>query len=135
MTPQRIQRRRTKGWCMPEGAIYVGRPTKWGNPYPVMRNSGELFSRADSVELFRKTLIFGDAFWCYGEGAKCMGDPCPDTHHMGTNKLTLADILELKGRDLVCWCPLEDANGNRIPCHADILLALANNEARWRDAH
>ena len=31
--PKRIQRRRTKGWRMPEGAIYVGRPTKWGNPY------------------------------------------------------------------------------------------------------
>ena len=31
--PERIQRKRTKGWRMPEGAIYVGRPTKWGNPY------------------------------------------------------------------------------------------------------
>ena len=34
---QRIQRRRTKGWRMPEGAIYVGRPTIWGNPYRVIR--------------------------------------------------------------------------------------------------
>ncbi len=32
MTPQRIQRKRTKGWRMPEGAVYVGRPSKWGNP-------------------------------------------------------------------------------------------------------
>lgn len=31
--PERIQRRRTKGWRMPEGAIYVGRPSKWGNPF------------------------------------------------------------------------------------------------------
>lgn len=31
--PQRIQRRRTKGWRMPAGALYVGRPTKWGNPF------------------------------------------------------------------------------------------------------
>ena len=30
---QRIQRRRTKGWRMPEGAVYVGRGSKWGNPY------------------------------------------------------------------------------------------------------
>lgn len=29
--PKRIQRERRKGWRMPEGAIYVGRPTKWGN--------------------------------------------------------------------------------------------------------
>lgn len=33
--PKRIQRKRTKGWRMPEGAIYVGRPTKWGNPAKV----------------------------------------------------------------------------------------------------
>ena len=30
--PKRIQRKRTKGWRMPADAIYVGRPTKWGNP-------------------------------------------------------------------------------------------------------
>jgi hypothetical protein len=28
--PERIQRKRSKGWRMPEGAVYVGRPTKWG---------------------------------------------------------------------------------------------------------
>ncbi|MGE2733815.1 DUF4326 domain-containing protein [Mycolicibacterium vaccae] len=27
---------------------------------------------------------------------------------------------ELAGRDLACWCPLDD------PCHADVLLDLAN---------
>ena len=31
--PKRIQRQRTRGWRMPEGAIYVGRPTRWGNPF------------------------------------------------------------------------------------------------------
>ncbi|SKE25070.1 Uncharacterised protein [Mycobacteroides abscessus subsp. massiliense] len=31
--PERIQRKRTAGWRMPEGAIYVGRPSQWGNPY------------------------------------------------------------------------------------------------------
>lgn len=33
--PKRIQRKRTKGWKMPEGAVYVGRPSEWGNPYRV----------------------------------------------------------------------------------------------------
>ena len=50
--PRRIQRKRTKGWRMPEGAVYVGRPTKWGNPYPVMQRNNELFSREDSVRMF-----------------------------------------------------------------------------------
>lgn len=30
MSPQRIQRKRTKGWRMPEGAVYVGRGSKFG---------------------------------------------------------------------------------------------------------
>ena len=34
-TPNRIQRRRLKGWRMPKGAIYVGRGSRWGNPYRV----------------------------------------------------------------------------------------------------
>ena len=34
--PKRIQRKRTAGWRMPENTVYVGRPTRWGNPYPVM---------------------------------------------------------------------------------------------------
>jgi len=33
--PKRIQRSRAKGWKMPANAIYVGRPTVWGNPYVV----------------------------------------------------------------------------------------------------
>ena len=31
----------------------------------------------------------------------------------------------LTGHDLMCWCPLEDAAGYRVPCHADVLLELA----------
>jgi len=36
------------------------------------------------------------------------------------------DVTELAGHDLVCWCPLEDERGRRVPCHADVLLELAN---------
>jgi len=35
---------------------------------------------------------------------------------------------ELAGRDLACWCPLDG------PCHADVLLAVANNTADEPDA-
>lgn len=34
---------------------------------------------------------------------------------------------ELRGRDLACWCPLVDAEGRRVPCHADELLLVANS--------
>ncbi len=30
--PVRVQRKRVRGWRMPENTVYVGRPTKWGNP-------------------------------------------------------------------------------------------------------
>ena len=32
----------------------------------------------------------------------------------------VAEIEELRGHDLACWCPLDQA------CHADVLLELAN---------
>lgn len=36
MKPKRIQRKRTKGWRMPENTVYVGRGSKWGNPCKVV---------------------------------------------------------------------------------------------------
>lgn len=33
---------------------------------------------------------------------------------------------ELEGVTLVCWCPVRDDEGTRVPCHADALLAYAN---------
>jgi hypothetical protein len=30
------------------------------------------------------------------------------------------DVAELRGKDLACWCPLDQ------PCHADVLLEIAN---------
>ena len=37
---------------------------------------------------------------------------------------------ELAGLDLMCWCPLTDVNGVAVPCHADLLLAIANG-GQW----
>jgi len=36
------------------------------------------------------------------------------------DKGLINQILELRGKDLACWCPLDK------PCHADVLLRLAN---------
>ena len=98
--PKRIQRSRAKGWRMPDGAIYVGRPSKWGNPWV----AGEPWcptSAAECAGIFRGILL---------------GNPHPDSR-MGR---VLAEISELAGHDLACWCPLDQ------PCHADVLLELAN---------
>jgi hypothetical protein len=39
----------------------------------------------------------------------------------------VASIPDLRGKNLACWCPLD------APCHADVLLELANRDEsiRW----
>ena len=98
--PKRIQRKRTKGWKMPEGAVYVGRPTKWGNPFEI----DEHHSRAVVVEQYRDHVEFSDT----------------------ENGIDAMPFHELRGKDLACWCPLVDKDGNHVPCHADVLLEIAN---------
>ena len=104
--PDRIQRKRTKGWQMPANAIYVGRPTKWGNPWPVTPPSKRHWSVAE--EFYYRRAVEAFSLWIkYEEQAEL-----------------LSDIRqELKGKDLACWCPLDQ------PCHADVLLKIANEEA------
>ena len=90
---KRIQRKRSKGWKAPENAVYVGRPTQWGNPFDV-----ETYGRRLVVLNFRIRL----------KNLEVIGQ--------------LPKFLEgLRGKDLMCWCPLDQ------PCHADVLLELANN--------
>ncbi len=111
-SPVRIQRRRTPGWRMPDGARYVGRGTRWGNPFRVgdTVDGTVIVDAAAAVELFDlHTGTFG-------------------LHEY--DRATLAELrTELAGRDLACWCPLTDADGTPVPCHADVLLVLANTPA------
>jgi hypothetical protein len=96
--PSRIRFRRTKGWRMPEGAIYVGRPSRWGNP--IVASGKDTRARREAIERFKALLAHG----------RRPGDyPTDDEIRR-----------ELAGHDLVCWCPLDQ------PCHADVLLELAN---------
>ncbi len=107
--PVRIQRRRTKGFNLqaasPNGlpVVYVGRPTIYGSPF--IRDT-----RAASVEAFR--------FWWSNRGRG--NNPFPEemTLFMGAKFQT--EPNPLRGKNLACWCPLDQ------PCHADVLLEIAN---------
>lgn len=101
--PKRIQRKRTKGWKMPKGAVYIGRPTKWGNPYKV----GEEINAPILIE----GMVVGTPEVARNLYSLWIGENGPP-----------AELEELKGKDLACWCPLDQ------PCHADVLLELANNQ-------
>ena len=106
--PQRIQLRRTKGWRKPPGAIIVARPSRWGNPYRVEDYEAD-WPEADERE--RRRMAVSD-FRGMVEGRwECEGHIYP---------MASAIPRELRGHDLACWCPLDQ------PCHADVLLELAN---------
>ena len=101
--PKRIQRRRTKGWRQPKGTVFVGRPSKFGNPYRIDSQLPKHMALPAAVGLFKSYA-----------GYRLESDP----HWLDS----------LKGKDLACWCPLEDEKGNPVPCHADVLIELANRE-------
>lgn len=112
--PQRIQRKRTKGWRMPEGAVYVGRPTRWGNPcrwfpMPAFDPSTGETTPADPVEARRISV----------NGFRSMLAE-PDSRALNGYPSDAEIRAELAGRNLCCWCPLDQ------PCHADVLLEVAN---------
>lgn len=123
MTPRRIQRKRTKGWRMPEGAVYVGRPGKWGNPFKVgERTHLWHMSAAYPFQPYRDWFTVGHAEQATGLYRKTITQP--GEFHMDNvySPTTLAIRTELAGKDLACWCPLDQ------PCHADVLLEIANGD-------
>lgn len=115
--PKRVQMTRSKPWRADHpDAVIVARPSKWGNPFTVNGAVESGFAMDDTdgrrvaVAAFRDWLT-GDT-WAAGTGREW--DRRLDDY--------LAAIPELRGRDLACWCPLAQ------PCHADVLLELANAE-------
>ena len=85
---------------IPPNAVYVGRPGKWGNPYRI----GAPYPGDDTIEMSREVTI--DLYKAYINF---------HSHLIEEAK------KELKCKDLVCWCA-------PLPCHADVLLKIANSE-------
>jgi hypothetical protein len=100
MAPKRIQRKRTKGWQMPPDTIYVGRPTKWGNPFNVELGVGFLIAVGLSKEMAAALAVQKFKDWA--------------VHYARIIQ------IELNGKNLSCWCKPGE------PCHADVLLEIAN---------
>ena len=82
---------------IPTDAVYVGRPSKWGNPFRVGSTcNGRVVTQQLAVDAHRDWLLYSDV-----------------------GRKLLKDIAELRGKDLVCWCA-------PLSCHANTLLELAN---------
>jgi len=122
--PRRIQRRRIAGWTAPldpqgRRPVYVGRNTRWGSPWV-------------AIEAERGWEVARD--WRGGWEIKPTTHPTREAAHKVAVDLyrawleVNADLTNrardgLAGRTLMCWCA-EDA-----PCHADVLLDIANRVA------
>ena len=122
--PKRVQLHRTKGWRKPDDAVVVARPSRWGNPFMVgskvsvagVQHDGLLF---DGVTI---TMTAGMAVEAYRDLVMGRMDPYGSEHpdDIAYCERWRAALAELRGHDLACWCPLDQ------PCHADVLLEIAN---------
>ena len=138
--PKRIQRQRTKGWRMPEGAVYVGRPTVFGNPFRAIkseccgywdvRDDNGVNYLVDHSVVHRPSVRADPRSWttqreAAREAVRLYIDEL--TYWFGGRMKNDEPFREavgsLRGHDLACWCPLD------APCHGDVLLELANGGA------
>jgi hypothetical protein len=79
-------------------AVYIGRPSKWGNPYTHLAGKTRAQFHVDTVE---------EAVTAYRRWVMAQPE-------------LVAALPELRGQDLICWC-------KPGPCHGDVLLELANH--------
>ena len=132
-TPKRIQLSRAKGWRKPEGARSVARPSRWGNPFG-----------ADGGTVTGQRWAMARENWRYANSTAWLGDVAYSSHSNRRAAVEAAVsvfrtlcavsardypeqfekwIAPLRGADLCCWCKPDQ------PCHADVLLELANDGA------
>jgi hypothetical protein len=121
--PVRVQRKRTKGWRMPENTVYVGRGSIWGNPFKVGETIKQGLSRVNTGNIaFHEAL---NDLGCIGElnASGAVAAYRVYIEYAGIEETSDGEFhepCELRRRNLACWCPLDK------PCHADVLLDIAN---------
>lgn len=131
---ERVQLRRTKGWRMPPNTVKVDRTTKWGNPFNFRavehcwtalaygEKGNPAGRQAASVKAYRDWMQTPAGMRIEGCGlyAEKNGESIPVAVGPTVEAGTPPDPSELRGKNLACWCKPGD------PCHADVLLELAN---------
>ena len=120
----RVQRKRTKGFKLPENTKCVNRGTKWGNPIKLM--AGIIYIDAS----YRRKILSNWVYYNVGDiehvvylyrklwdGNRFQN---PDLQYW-SDKFKELDLKEIEGKNLACFCSLSD------PCHADVLIEKANS--------
>ena len=128
LVPVRVQRSRARGYRMPPNTVSVARPSIWGNPFVI--GTPGIPDAATAVRLYEHSL---DGHWTPDLVAGLSDDDAARIYLIYTDhlpigagsKLRAIDFARamLRGKNLACFCPLAQ------PCHADVLLRLANDGA------
>ncbi|MFE7111699.1 DUF4326 domain-containing protein [Streptomyces sp. NPDC057575] len=120
-TPERIQRKRTKGWSK-GAAVIVSRPSRFGNPFTIKDAIEAEWSEPHRAcaENYGEWLRVGTAGGWYEQTYR-IGNQTFDRRRV------LAELHLLRGKDLACTCPLPEP-GQPDHCHAAVLLRLAAGE-------
>lgn len=134
--PRRIQRKRTKGWQMPPNTEYVGRPTTYANPFR-LRHFVSLATPLNPTAIDEWVVetdnggSFTGKFKTKQEAASAsvkLFYMAARAHRNSADSWRRKVVFALRGKDLACWCPLDQ------PCHADVLLEIANSDGGNGDA-
>lgn len=154
--PQRFRCSRAKGAKLLPDTIVVARPSRWGNPFdwradyatwlaiPVGEKAHPAGRRATVVKIHRAWLtrtpikvipVGGAPELEYGNGATTSFDQLALNAGINFGGMYLAEAFpkglptpptaeeiraHLRGKNLACWCALD------APCHADVLIEIAN---------
>jgi len=108
MKPIRVRLSRTKGWRMPPNTVKVDRSTDWGNPF---KATDICLTKSKQFELGQPIGVVG--------AVQAFRNSIESNLHRSETKHFLR---KLRGKNLACWCPIGS------PCHADVLLDLANRD-------
>jgi Domain of unknown function (DUF4326) len=111
--PIRVQLSRKKGWRLPPNTVKVDRSTRWGNHWQVWKDDGQWYATRNASEHHPVPDQEAGISMAVAEHAK-------ELRRKISKYGTATYLLELRGKNLACWCALDK------PCHADVLLELAN---------
>ncbi len=136
--PHRVRLSRAKGWRMPENTVKVDRTTKWGNPFnfkapahcwtalaygcrgdPAGRHVASILAFREWLKVGKPMLLTGCGLYAQKVRKKLAIATGPEVA-FAVPPTREQIVAGLRGKNLACWCKLG------APCHADVLLELAN---------
>lgn len=123
--PHRYQLSRKRGARMPDHCRSVARPSRFSNPFRIVKMPHRKYRVVLPQDLHDPVIY--DIYFTHTR-------PSPvsriEAHRqavacfkelMKQRRLPEADLQRIRGKHLACYCPLH------LPCHADILLEIANS--------